>query len=171
MKHQINSKGGSCGPAGSNTLSECHNTAGNVGFPHFLSKVNWQQWEVLPAINMSEQRETNPMWDGALLWLLRQCRLHTYRLFLCHFIIYVPLGAAPDAKPQIHSTGRVCDSSQCAVPWQGLRGGQKEDLEDSAFSTGRAGTNSAQHLQAEPCLSASPSALTVSELDKNKSKT
>lgn len=40
--------------------SVCHNTAGNVGFPHFLSKMNWQQWEVLPAINMSEQRVTNP---------------------------------------------------------------------------------------------------------------
>lgn len=67
MKQQINSKGGSCGPAGSNTLSVCHSTAGSVGFPHFLSKVNWQQWEVLPAINMSEQGETNPSvgWGSA----------------------------------------------------------------------------------------------------------
>lgn len=67
MEHQINSKGGSCGPAGSNTLSVCHNPAGNVGFPHFLSKVNWQQWEVLPAINMSEQSNKSSVGQGSAL--------------------------------------------------------------------------------------------------------
>lgn len=39
---------------------------------------------------------------------------------------------------------------------------------DRRCCSGRALTNPAQHLQAEPWLSASPSAVTVSQFNKNK---
>lgn len=144
-------------------MSVCHSTAGNAGFPHFLCRVNWQQWEALPAINMSEQRETNPRVgsQGLCCGSPDPADSRLTGSFLCHFIISVPLGAGPHTKPQTHSTGQVCDSSQCALE---EAGGDRRCWR-TLPSAGQITNKFCSALAG--CSAASPSAVTVAELHKN----